>query len=146
MVLYGQFNWHYQDLCLFHQAIYSQIKERRSALELLVCNNRAFLMGNEDDEWAAVMQSRLRERVYIHDEETQSMENFADQLILGGLWAMIEQCCGRTLIEAEAAFHRQPSNLAAPHKWFELSKRFGKMGVWDTKQVSIPRYCGSRIQ
>ena len=38
---------------------------------------------------------------------------------------MIEQYCGRTLIEAENG----AANRAAPHKWFELSKRFVKIGV-----------------
>src|SRR6266567_1277403 len=88
MTLYGKFIWHYHDLCLFHQAIYSQIVERKSALEALISDNRAFLMVSVQDEWKAVMQSRLRDTVHIHAQETQSMANFADQLILIGLWAM----------------------------------------------------------
>jgi hypothetical protein len=93
MALYGKFIWHYHDLCLFHQAIYAQIVERKSALEALISDNRAFLTGSVQDEWEAVPQSRLRDTVHVHDQETLSMENFADQLILIGLWAMIEQYC-----------------------------------------------------
>jgi hypothetical protein len=128
-MLYGHFSWQYHDLCLFHQAIYEQINKRKDTLASVADANREYLSASIEDEWQGVIQSRARDAIYIHDQETRSMENYADQLLVIGLWAIVEQYCGRTLIHAEGAISAQSTLGEAPHKWQALVSRLRNIGV-----------------
>lgn len=56
------------------------------------------------------------------------MVSFADQLIVVGFWTMVEQYCGKTLLEVELQLSGRQGR-SAPHKWRELSKRFDIVGI-----------------
>jgi len=141
--LHRKLGWHYHDFCLFHQAIYAQIRERESTLKSLIAENKTFLSASLNDEWEAVQQARLRDTVYIYNQENKSMALFADQLAIIGLWTMVEQYCGRTLIEAENQTSKRRRTRVAPYKWSELCNRFIVIGLKlpDCKSYNVVNEC-----
>lgn len=130
MALSGRFLFHHHDLCLFHQSIYRSIEERLQALETFITEHKADLNATYSiDDWEAVGQARLRETISAWTSETSGIRGFADQLLLVGLWAMVEQYCGRTLILAERALRNSSSSTEAPYRWSALQERFSKLGL-----------------
>jgi hypothetical protein len=127
--LYSEFCWQHHDICLFHQAIYREIIERHDISGEFIHDNHSALLVTPEDEMGAVMQSRIRETVNVFEMESDSIQAFGNQLLVVGLWAMVEQYCGRTLVETERSLNSHHTNSESPHKWHTLVKRFAKIGI-----------------
>jgi hypothetical protein len=79
----------------------------------------------EEEEMRAVMQSRAREAVNVMMIEATSIRGFGDQLIVVGLWTMVEQYCGRSLRIAESRVNDNArAHARVPHQWHSLKSRF----------------------
>lgn len=126
---FATFIWHHHDLCLFHQVIDRDIRRRSEWLdELTERYARERDAAGWDDEGANIGLARLDRVIGTLDSETRSMQRYADQLFVVGLWAMAEQYLARTLVYAE-----DPSEAGqareAPHRWPILRQRFATFGV-----------------
>ena len=137
MSLHGQFNFHHSDLCLFQHAIQREIDQRNEAAAEATSELRARYQSTrsdpiEDDEaeeWRAVVFSRMRESLNVHDMETASIQAFGDHLVVVGLWSMVEQYCGRTLLILEKGAENSSTHRDSPHQWDALAKRFAAAGI-----------------
>jgi hypothetical protein len=129
--LCGRFAFHHHDLCLFHQSICNEIDARRNSLSQYIDKHQKILSADIDvsDELAWVSKSRIRDVVIAHEMEAQNIKVFGDQLLVVGLWAMVERYCGRTLIEAEHRLLNRRQDLPSPHQWPVLAKRFRDVGL-----------------
>ncbi|WP_377828163.1 hypothetical protein ACFKHW_29720 [Bradyrhizobium lupini] len=129
MALWSRFIWHHHDLCLFHQAIYKQIDARNTYLHQFVADNKEILSATLPDGLNMIAQARMRDTVHVLDMEKESIRIFGDQLLMIGLWAMVEQYCGRTLSEMERCLRRGHVQKETPHRWSSLADRFIGLGV-----------------
>jgi hypothetical protein len=84
---------------------------------------------NIDDEWEAVQLSRACENMNVHWMETTSIQAYGDQLLVVACWAIVEQYCGRVLIATELELGGPANRMEAPHKWYDLVKRFKSAGL-----------------
>jgi len=81
----------------------------------------------EWDDWDSVQASRVREMVNTTDMESDGICTHADQLLVIGLWAIVELYCSRTLVVTES---EQGVNRGhAPHRWADLVKRYKRCGI-----------------
>lgn len=133
------FTFAHHDLCLFHQALYFQLREREKAVEEYANEMRPHFERHnrevpEDDEdgaheWEAVQLSRVRETMNVHWMETTSIQAYGDQLLIIACWAMVEQYAGRILIALEQELGSPANRVETPHRWHELIKRFKSVGL-----------------
>ncbi|MER8388346.1 hypothetical protein NKH14_23000 [Mesorhizobium sp. M1380] len=128
MGLFSGFFWRHHDLCLFHRTIDSEIRQRGAALTRFIDENAPLPPEELRDESFAIWQSRIEEAVFSHEAQTRSMESFSDQLLMVALWSMVEQFCGRALIETERSKKCQ-QGLESPHQWHLLVRRFKDLGA-----------------
>jgi hypothetical protein len=54
---------------------------------------------------------------------------FADQLLVIGLLAIVEQYCSRTLVELEQFLRQSRHPRAAPYRWDHIVDRFSSWGL-----------------
>jgi hypothetical protein len=114
---------------LFHQAIFKQIDGRNAELQQFVGDNKEILSATLPDGLNMIAQARVRDTVHVLDIEKQSIRIFGDQLLVIGLWAMVEQYCGRTLSELERCLRGGHAQEETPHRWSVLAKRFNSLRV-----------------
>jgi hypothetical protein len=87
-------------------------------------------LEEEEEEMRAVMQSRAREAANVMMMEATSIRGFGDQLIVVGLWTIVEQYCGRSLRIAESRLNDNPrAHARVLHRWHSLKSRFATIGV-----------------
>lgn len=136
--LWTRFLWHHHDLCLFHQAIYRELSDRAAAMkdcsEDLRRESATFKRAphdaeSEEHEWNGVMLSRAREHLCVLEQEYESLRGFGDHHTVIGLWAMVEQYCGRTLVAVENHLWAKSAGAESPHRFQELRERFLTAGI-----------------
>lgn len=136
--LQSRFVWHHHDLCLFHQAMYGHLEARSDQMDKVAAQYQARVQmfndaqvdsEGEDHEMAQVLFARMREHQHVLWMEHRSLRSFADQHVVIGLWAMVEQYCGRTLIATEKSVGMTVASGESPYAFGELEKRFEGAGV-----------------
>ena len=134
--LHGQFVFHHHDLCRFHQMYYSEyvrldsaVAEEAKELHEFGASVREEISraSEEDAEMMNIGLARARESIRAHDLELDGSRAFADQLLVIGLWASVEQFVGSALLASEQLLSRPKK--AAPYKWDEMVSRFSDLGL-----------------
>lgn len=135
--LYTRFIWHHHDMCLFHQAVCGHLQQRNKRLYDIVADyeqriekfKNANLDSDSDEyEWVQIMFARAREHMRVLEMEYESLRSFGDQHVVIGLWAIVEQYCGRVLIALEK--HQGiGSGMESPHQFQQLERRFAAVSI-----------------
>jgi hypothetical protein len=129
--LWCRFVWHHHDLALYHHAIYRHVEERFDALIDYIDESRTLAKESPsgEDEGLDYHHAKRRETEMSWESETTSVRGFADQLLLVGLWATVEQYCSRVLQIVERSLRKTNQQRPTPHRWDRLVDRFAKFGL-----------------
>jgi hypothetical protein len=124
---HGLFLWYHTDLCRFHQMYYQQYVLTNEHINALVQKHKTELSEEPKDEGHEYFQAKLRDSILDQDMQLHSTRVFADQMLVIGLWAAVEQHVGRTLVDATEILTGKKKKQ--PYRWQDMCDQFAALGI-----------------
>jgi hypothetical protein len=128
--LQNELEWRFENSCLFHELIYSELDRKNKALDEYVERNKEIIRGVFNDDADLLVQSR--HRTFIHDNEDiiNSIHSLGDESTAIGLWAIIEQFTSRAYVLLESSLEKtNGADIDPPYRWDRLKVKYANYGI-----------------